>query len=147
MSTNPLLEEACVCLRAAGLRVTSRRLLVLRILGESDDYLDAQDIWSCARQIDDSISPATVYRTLNTFKEIGLVKQRYSARDHKREYCKVTGEQECYRFTCIDCGQVIELHIPCIAQARRTLRSQLGLIFTQTCICFEGHCPECAATQ
>ena len=88
-----------------------------------------------------------MYRTLNKLKEVGLVEQRYFARDHKREYYEISRKEEHYHFTCLGCGKVIEVHTPRIAQAREELAAALGLEFTHACICFEGYCPDCAARR
>ncbi len=134
-------------LTRAGLRVTPQRLLVLEILHEADEHLDAEAIYARAKDRDPRISLATVYRTLSKLKEVGLVEQRYFARDHKREYYEATGKGEHYHFTCLGCGKVIEVETPRIAQARAELSVALGLEFTHACICFEGFCPECAARR
>ena len=134
-------------LAAAGLRVTSQRLLVLEILDEADEHLDAEAIYERARQLDPRVSLATVYRTLAKLKEAGLVEQRYFARDHKREYYESAKKEEHYHFTCLGCGKVIEVHTSRIAQARQELSEELGLEFTHACICFEGFCPDCAARR
>ncbi len=134
-------------LAQAGLRATPQRLLVLEILREADEHLDAEAIYERARRRDPRISLATVYRTLAKLKEVGLVEQRYFARDHKREYYEATGKAEHYHFTCLGCGKVIEVETPRIAQARAELSEALGLEFTHACICFEGYCAECAAQR
>lgn len=146
MST-PDREEIRKELSRAGLRATPQRLIVLEILREADEHLDAEAIYARARERDPHISLATVYRTLARLKEVGLVEQRYFARDHKREYYEATGKKEHYHFTCLGCGKVIEVETPRIAQARAELSEALGLEFTHACICFEGYCPECAAKR
>lgn len=134
-------------LQEAGLRVTPQRVLVLEILEEAEEHLDAEAIYERARRRDPRVSLATVYRTLAKLKEVGLVEQRYFARDHKREYYEASRKEEHYHFTCLGCGKVIEVHTPRIAQAREELSEALGLEFTHACICFEGFCPECAAKR
>ncbi len=132
-------------LHAAGRRMTPQRALVLSILQEADEHLDAEAIWQQARGRDASINLATVYRTLAVLKEMGLVEQRYFARDHKREFYEAVGKREHYHFTCLGCGRVIEVETPRIRQARRELSDSIGLRFVHACICFEGYCAECAA--
>lgn len=134
-------------LMRAGLRATPQRLVVLEILRDADEHLDAEAIYERARERDPRISLATVYRTLAKLKEVGLVEQRYFARDHRKEYYEATGKKEHYHFTCLGCGKVIEIETPRIAQARAELSEALGLEFTHACICFEGYCPECAARR
>ncbi len=147
MGSPQAVEAARARLKDEGLRVTPQRLLVLQVLQEAEEHLDAEAIHARAREHDPNVSLATVYRTLNKLKEMGLVEQRYFARDHKREYYEATGKEEHYHFTCLGCGEVIEVRTPRIAQARRELSEKLGLVFSHACICFEGYCPSCAAER
>lgn len=144
-SSPPPETELRDSLHAAGRRLTPQRALVLSLLQESDEHLDAEALWQQARQRDDTINLATVYRTLAVLKEMGLVEQRYFARDHKREFYEAVGKREHYHFTCLGCGTVIEVETPRIRQARRELSEALGLRFVHACICFEGYCAACAA--
>lgn len=147
MTTMQTAEETRERLEAEGLRITPQRLQVLQILDEAKEHLDAEAIYLRARERDPNLSLATVYRTLSKLKEMGLVEQRYFAREHRREYYEATGREEHYHFTCLGCGQVIEVCTPRIAQARHELTEQLGLVFAHACVCFEGYCAACAASR
>jgi len=140
-------DKAREALAIAGLRATPQRLLVMEILEETDDHLDADAILKRARQKDPGVSLATVYRTLGKLKKAGLVDQRYLARDHRRGYYEPTSKEEHYHFTCLGCGKIIEVHTSRIAQAREELSRELGLEFARACTCFEGYCPECVAQR
>lgn len=131
-------------LRAAGQRVTGQRVLLMRLLDESDKHLDAEELYERARLEMPDINLSTVYRTLTVLKEAGLVDQRYFARDHGREYYETPGGVEHYHFTCQGCGKVVEFATPLIAQARGELEMLHGVRVRHACICFEGTCAECA---
>ncbi len=138
-------QDIATKLRDAGLRATPQRIAVLQVLEQAQAHLDADAICQQAKLLDDSISLATVYRTLNRFKEVGLVQQRYLTRDHTREYYERADKEEHYHFHCRECGRVMEVQTNRIAQARRELSDTLGLVFSSACICFEGYCPDCAS--
>lgn len=131
-------------LRLNGLRATPQRILVLSILEQAGEHLDVETIWLRAQDHDPEISLATVYRILAKLKEIDLVSQRFYDRDHKREYFAAVNHQESFFFTCRSCKQVIQLRTPLIAQARRQWEQELGLVFSQGCMCFDGYCAACA---
>lgn len=131
-------------LRLSGLRATPQRMLVLRILEQAGEHLDAESIWLRTRDHDPEISLATVYRTLAKLKEMDLVTQRFYDRDHKREYFAAVDQEESFFFTCRSCKQVIQLRTPLIAQARRQWEQELGLVISQGCMCFDGYCAQCA---
>ncbi len=133
-------------LHQTGRRMTAQRALILSALEPADRHLDAEGIYEIARRDHPNLNLATVYRTLAVLKEMGLVEQRYFARDHKREYYEAVGKREHYHFTCMACGKVIEVETPRIRQARQELSAALGLTFTHACVCFEGYCVACAAS-
>ena len=51
-------------LRAAGRRMTPQRKLILSILDETGDHLDAEEVYRRAKQQNSNLNIATVYRTL-----------------------------------------------------------------------------------
>ena len=64
------LERRCV---EAGLKMTGQRRILLEVLSESKDHPSVEEVYLRAKKKDESISPATVYRTLNLLDEINLV--------------------------------------------------------------------------
>ena len=140
MTTMHTLNEK---LHAAGHRLTAQRRLVLEIIEESQEHLDAEGIWQRAMELHAQINLATVYRTLAVLKEMGLVQQRYFAREHKREVFESALKPEHFHFTCLGCGEVIEFQTSRIHQARSELSSEVGVDITHACVCFEGYCSTC----
>lgn len=147
MVTRKLLENSRQQLQISGLRATAQRTLVLRVLEDADEHLDAESIWLRARETAPEISLATVYRTLAKLKEADLVSARYFDRDHKREVYAAVNQEERFFFTCRNCKTVIQLRTALIAQARRQWEQELGLVFSQGCMCFDGYCANCAAAM
>ena len=64
------LEKRCA---EAGLKMTGQRRAILKVLGESSDHPSVEDVHERAKKLDDSISIATVYRTLSLLDELDLV--------------------------------------------------------------------------
>lgn len=64
------LEEKCA---QAGLKMTGQRKVILKVLDEADDHPSVELVYERAKEIDSSISIATVYRTLNLLDELDLV--------------------------------------------------------------------------
>ena len=131
-------------LHAAGRRLTVQRALVLKIIEESEEHLDAETIWQRATEMQAQLNLATVYRTLVVLKEMGLVQQRYFARDHKREVYESALKPEHYHFTCLGCGNIVEFETTRIQQVRTELSEEVGVGITHACVCFEGYCRNCA---
>jgi len=57
------------------LRATRARGAVITALQQANGHLDAMRLWSQARVVDPRISLASVYRTLNTLLEQGIVRK------------------------------------------------------------------------
>ncbi len=64
------LEQRCA---EAGLKMTGQRKTILRVLGSAKDHPSVEDVYDRAKAMDDSISIATVYRTLSLLDELDLV--------------------------------------------------------------------------
>ena len=62
-------------LRDAGLRVTPQRASIVTILSETDDHPNVEDLYEKARRLDDTVSVATVYRTMSVLENAGLVRK------------------------------------------------------------------------
>lgn len=76
------LEEAC---SRAGLKITEPRKAILRVLGGADDHPSVEEVYARAKEIDPSLSLATVYRTLSVLEELGLV-IHHSFKDNASRY-------------------------------------------------------------
>jgi len=127
-----------------GLRMTPQRAVILKVIEESSGHLDAETIWKRAKEHDQKLNLATVYRTLVVLKGMGLIDQRYFARKHKREIYESTHKPEHYHFTCKACGEVFEFQTGHITELRADLETELGWKMSHSCICFEGYCAKCA---
>ena len=64
------LEQKCA---EAGLKMTGQRKTILKVLGSAEDHPSVEDVYERAKEIDKSISIATVYRTLSLLDELDLV--------------------------------------------------------------------------
>jgi len=96
-------------MHARGLRMTHQRRLLAELLESAVDHLNAEEVYRRARQRDPEIHRATVYRTLNTLKKLGLVDEL--------DLMHVTGDRHFYEIrpsvfhihlVCMRCGAVEE---------------------------------------
>ena len=58
---------------SSGLRMTEQRRVIAKVLDVSKDHPDVDIIYSRVSKIDNSISIATVYRTVKQFEEAGIL--------------------------------------------------------------------------
>jgi Fur family ferric uptake transcriptional regulator len=130
-------------LNAQGMRLTGQRKLILQVLEEAGGHLDAETVFDRAYKRDERVSLATVYRTLQLLKKMGLVDQHFTSREHNREVYEPVGAEEHYHFSCLKCGKVVEFQSPLIDRARKQLAQELGINIIHGCACFEGYCARC----
>ena len=68
-----------------GMRMTDQRRVVARVLSESHDHPDVEELYRRAHALDPHISIATVYRTVRLFEEAGII-ARHDFRDGRSRY-------------------------------------------------------------
>jgi Fur family ferric uptake transcriptional regulator len=141
------ITQAQEAIREAGGRITTQRELILQILDSVDELLDAESLYLLARERDTSLSLTTVYRTLNTLEEAGLIHQRYLTRDHERKVYETLHAEEEYHFTCRQCGRIVPFRSGFMEQLKHELETRLGVTNLTACVCVTGLCPDCQASK
>ena len=88
---------------AAGLKLTHQRLEIFRELASSADHPDAETLFRAVRGRLPTVSLDTVYRTLWTLYELGLVQTLGPRRDGIRFDANLKRH---HHFVCLHCGLV-----------------------------------------
>jgi Fur family transcriptional regulator, ferric uptake regulator len=60
---------------AKGMRMTDQRRTIARVLSQSVDHPDVEELYKRCVEVDNRISISTVYRTMRLFKEAGIIEQ------------------------------------------------------------------------
>lgn len=134
-------------LRRAGLRVTEQRALVLGILRQSEEHLDAEGIYAAALAQQADVSLATVYRAIRALERAGLIEQRYFGPGHAHEHYEASGGPEHYHFACLGCQRVFEFETPLVGKLRTELQRQRGWRVHRAHLTVEGECESCASRR
>ncbi|WP_273720017.1 MULTISPECIES: Fur family transcriptional regulator [unclassified Bartonella] len=111
-------------LRAAGLRVTRQRRIILDILAETNDHPNAFEIFQRAHKIDSSISLSTVYRTMKTLEGNGTI-HRHSFSGGPSRFEQADGQHHDHLID-VETGQVIEFHSDIIEKLQEEIAKSLG---------------------
>ncbi|MFZ1338571.1 MAG: Fur family transcriptional regulator [Paracoccaceae bacterium] len=111
-------------LRDCGVRVTRQREVLLRVLTDAEDHPDAAELHRRARGIDDSVSLATVYRTLSVLEREGVV-QRLSFETGGARF-EVADTAHHDHIVDLDTGQIIEFHSEKIEDLQRQIAAEMG---------------------
>jgi Fe2+ or Zn2+ uptake regulation protein len=135
------MDEYADQIRSSGHRLTRQRRLVLEILEESQEHLDADMIHEQAKARDPHISLATVYRSLGLLKDMGLVQELRLGENHG--HFETTQPNPHHHFTCLKCGRVVEFEAPQVMETVRQLCKGEGLRVTEVQVHLSGFCPKC----
>lgn len=132
-----------------GLRVTNQRLAIFDAAFARKEHFTAEDLLEEARKIDDSVSRATVYRTLPIMTESALLREVDIGRGEKL-YLAAGGSTQVAQVVCLDCDRIFEISAPFMEWYGSTVSSKLGLKpvsqrlqVSAQCIAFreKGACP------
>ena len=64
------IEQKCI---SKGVKLTDQRKIIAKIMSDSQDHPDVDELYKRASAIDKKISIATVYRTVKLFEESGIL--------------------------------------------------------------------------
>ncbi len=124
-----------------GYVLTSQRQLILDAIHKSCGPVDAKILYKLVSKKDNTVSLATVYRSLKLFKEMGLIDEH---RFGKACYCyELKQSMEHQHMICKCCGKVVEFESPLITQMIKTLEDEKGFNIERVELCIQGACSEC----
>jgi len=115
------LEKLCA---EKGLRMTEQRRIIARVLSSSDDHPDAEELHRRANDLDNSISLATVYRTVKLFEEAGII-ERHEFRDGRARFEEVPSEHHDHLID-VKTGDVVEFQSAEIERLQVEIAERLG---------------------
>ena len=64
------IEKKCI---NKGVKLTDQRKIIAKIMSDTHDHLDVDELYKRVSKIDSKISIATVYRTVKLFEESGIL--------------------------------------------------------------------------
>lgn len=109
---------------AKGLRMTEQRRTIARVLEESRDHPDVEELYARASARDAGISLATVYRTVKLFEEAGIL-DKLEFGDGRARYEDAERDHHDHLID-INSGEVIEFVDPEIEQLQEKIAAKLG---------------------
>ncbi|MDA0338527.1 MAG: Fur family transcriptional regulator [Proteobacteria bacterium] len=115
------IEKLCI---DNGMRMTEQRRIIARVLSESDDHPDVEELYARSSKIDDKISIATVYRTVRLFEEAGIL-ERHDFGNGRARYEEVPETHHDHLID-VQSGRVIEFRNEQIEKIQRAIAEELG---------------------
>ena len=135
-------DEVRQLLRDAGVKVTTARVLVLRVLTDAHAHLGVQDIHARVNAIAPPIDVSTVYRTVSRLEELGLVHSISTP----TEAMYGLARQPHHHAVCTQCGRITELSGTPVVEALQALEAASGYRLTPgTSLSVHGLCTSCRA--
>ena len=116
-----LIENKCI---KKGVRLTGQRKLVARVMSESNDHPDVDELHKRVSKIDSKISIATVYRTVKLFEEAGVV-AKHDFKGTKARYEEVSEEHHDHLID-VNTGEIIEFVNEEIEKLQGKVAEKLG---------------------
>jgi len=115
------IEAICA---AKGMRMTEQRRVIARVLAESDDHPDVEELYRRCVKVDDRISISTVYRTVRLFEDAGII-EKHDFRDGRARY-ETSSEAHHDHLINLRTGEVIEFQSEEIERLQAEVARKLG---------------------
>jgi Fur family ferric uptake transcriptional regulator len=115
------IEALCA---AKGMRMTEQRRTIARVLAQSDDHPDVEELYRRASAIDAKISIATVYRTVKLFEDAGVI-TRHDFGAGRARYESIPEEHHDHLID-LRTGEVIEFRDEEIERLQQAMAERLG---------------------
>jgi Fur family ferric uptake transcriptional regulator len=110
-----------------GLRVTNQRLAIFDAALAQKEHFTAEQLLVMAKGIDDSVSRATVYRTLPLMTECSILRE-VDIGSGEKFYLPITGgNNQVAQVVCVDCDKIFEISAPFMEWYGSTVSLKLGL--------------------
>lgn len=137
-------EATKISLNQRGLRLTRQRQILLEILNGSGEHLDADQLFTLAKEKDPKLNRVTVYRTLKMLKAGGLVDE-LDLMHHKgdQHYYETRTKQEHAHVICLRCGRIEEFFGGPLQQMRDQMEEEFGFQIVLARTEAGGYCSPC----
>ena len=118
---NSDIENKCI---KKGVRLTEQRKLIAKVMSESKDHPDVDELHKRVNKLDSKISIATVYRTVKLFEESGIL-AKHDFKGNKARYEETTQEHHDHLID-INTGEITEFVNDDIEKLQKKVAEKLG---------------------
>ena len=130
-------EQAC---RSSGVRVTAQRLAVYRVLAADASHPTAEQVYARLRPEIPSLSPATVYRILESLEREHLIRRVSTTHGVARFDANMDAHQH---VICRRCGHMTDLDVPALRAVTLDAKAVPGFVVEGLDIQIVGRCTTC----
>ena len=115
------IENKCL---EKGVRLTDQRKLIAKVMSESDDHPDVDELHKRVSKLDSKISIATVYRTVKLFEESGIL-AKHDFKGNKARYEQNTRDHHDHLID-VNTGEITEFVNEDIEKLQKEVAKKLG---------------------
>ena len=115
------IEEKC---KKKGVRLTDQRKLIAKVMSESTDHPDVDELHKRVIKLDKKVSIATVYRTVKLFEESGIL-AKHDFKGGKARYEEISESHHDHLID-VNTGEIIEFVNEDIEKLQKTVADKLG---------------------
>ncbi|HEV2637497.1 MAG TPA: Fur family transcriptional regulator [Actinocrinis sp.] len=123
-------------------RSTRQRAAVAALLGETDDFLSAQQLHDRLRHRGDNVGLTTVYRTLQSLAEAGVV-DMVRTTEGESVYRRCASTEHHHHLVCRSCGKTVEVDGPAVESWTTAIAAEHGFTEVSHTLEIFGTCAEC----
>ena len=133
-------KELSERLRERGLRATSQRLVMNRLLRQSNRHLSAEQLRDEASEQLPGVSLPTVYSTLELFEQLGIVR-RVNGGGGTLLWDTRAGAH--HHMICRNCGRIEDMDTPLDLEGARRSAARAGFQPDRAEVVVSGLCADC----
>jgi len=115
------IENKC---KKQGVRLTDQRKLIAKVMSDSENHPDVDELHRSVSKLDSKISIATVYRTVKLFEEAGIV-SKHDFKGNKSRYEQAPDEHHDHLID-INTGEITEFVNEDIEKLQKQVAEKLG---------------------
>ena len=124
------------------LRLTAQRRAIIDTVFSTSQHFTADQLLAWSRRRDNSVSRATVYRTLPLLTESGLVREMDFGKDYRFYDPNYAEHPRHNHIICQDCQKIIEFDSDKLEQIERRIGQRLGNSITAHRLQITANCDE-----
>ena len=133
-------SEVTDILRRNKKKVTPQRLAVYAALADTTEHPTAETLYKELRADYPTMSLATVYKSLDAFCEIGIVREPNVGEEAFRYDADISPHPH---IRCMSCDRVADVPITALPALDKNVASVTGYRIVSQQMYFFGYCPEC----
>jgi len=115
------IEQKCL---SKGVKLTDQRKIIAKVMSDSSDHPNVDELYKRVSQIDSKISIATVYRTVKLFEEAGIL-AKHEFKGEKARYEELNEGHHDHLID-VQSGKIIEFVDDEIEMLQKKVAKKLG---------------------